>query len=54
MNSISYATAAALVAVALVLHFAAGIDWPWAIVAGAAVSLLVRLLVQHRRPAARL
>lgn len=44
---------AALAAVAVVAHYLVGLDWPWAVVAGAVVALLARA-VFHRRPAARL
>ena len=34
-----------LIAVAVVVHYLTGLDWPWAIVAGAAVSLAARALI---------
>jgi hypothetical protein len=46
-------TLAILAAVALAVHVLAGVDWPWAVVAGAMVSVLVRRVI-HRKPAARL
>lgn len=39
--------------VAVATHYLAALDWPWAIVAGAAASLLARAIF-HRKPAARL
>ena len=45
---LSYAEAAAfIVAVGVPLHYLAGLDWPWAIVIGAAASITTRLA--HRR-----
>jgi preprotein translocase subunit SecE len=40
-----------LAVVAVAAHHIVGLDWPWAIVAGAAASLVARA-VFHRRPAA--
>jgi hypothetical protein len=44
------ATLTVLAATALVGHYLTGLDWPWAIVAGAAVSLAVRAVSDRRRP----
>lgn len=45
-------TTAIVVVVAAAVHYIANVDWPWAIAAGAAASVLVRAIL-HRRPAAR-
>jgi hypothetical protein len=45
-----YAEALAVIAaVAAATHYLIGLDWPWAIAAGAATSILVRAVI-HRRP----
>jgi hypothetical protein len=40
-----------LVAVATAVHYLAGVDWPWAVVAGAAAATLARGLIHRRTPA---
>jgi hypothetical protein len=42
-----------IVAVGVPLHYLAGLDWPWAIVIGAAVSIALRVLI-HGGTLARL
>jgi hypothetical protein len=39
------ATVVVIAAVGLSVHYLAGLDWPWAIAVGAAVSIALRLLV---------
>jgi hypothetical protein len=41
--------AAFIVAVGAPLHYLAGLDWPWAIVIGAAASIMLRFLI-HAEP----
>ncbi len=46
-----YAEAIAiLLVVAVVVHYLVGTDWPWAIVAGAAASVLFRAVLGHKPP----
>jgi hypothetical protein len=54
-RSLTYAaTAAVIVVVGVSVHSLAGLDWPWAIVIGAGVSVALRWLVQgvRKRPLA--
>ena len=44
---------AILLVVAGAVHYLVGTDWPWAIVVGAAVSVLFRALLGHKPPARR-
>lgn len=39
--------AAVIIVVALVVHYLAGLDWPWAFVIGAGASIVLRWLVDH-------
>ncbi|HEY7251068.1 MAG TPA: hypothetical protein VIG37_11295 [Methylomirabilota bacterium] len=41
-------TIAILAAAAIAVHFLAGVDWPWAITAGAAVAVVLRSLLHHK------
>ena len=44
-----YAQTLVILAVtAVVAHYLAGLDWPWALVAGAALSILARALIKAR------
>jgi hypothetical protein len=45
---VTASTLGVLVGVAVAVHYIAGLDWPWAIVAGAAVSMIVRGLLRAR------
>ena len=38
-------TAAFIVTVGVPVHYLAGLDWPWAIVIGAAASIVLRFLI---------
>jgi membrane protein implicated in regulation of membrane protease activity len=52
-TSTAYAqTLVILAAVAVAVHYLVGLDWPWAIVAGAVVSVAARAVI-HRRPEER-
>ena len=42
-------TAAFIVVVGVPVHYLAGLDWPWAIVIGAAASVMLRFLI-HAEP----
>lgn len=42
---------AILAAVAAIVHFIASVDWPWAIVIGAATAVVARRLIHRRTPA---
>ena len=42
---------ATIAAAATALRFLAGLDWPWAITAGAAVAVVLRTVIHHRTPA---
>ena len=47
---------AVIAAVGVQVHYLAGLDWPWAIVIGAAVLIALRWLIraaQRRHPVAR-
>jgi membrane protein implicated in regulation of membrane protease activity len=44
-------TLAVLAAVAVATHFLAGVDWPWSIVAGAGVSVVLRAALRRKTPA---
>jgi Kef-type K+ transport system membrane component KefB len=33
---------------AVIAHYLAGLDWPWALVAGAALSIIARTLINAR------
>lgn len=44
-------TLAVLAAVAVGIHFLAGVDWPWSIVAGAGVSIVLRAVLHGKTPA---
>jgi hypothetical protein len=46
-------TLVVLAVVAVAVHYLAGLDWPWAILAGAVASLLARAVFQHRSAARR-
>ena len=49
-TALTYAeTAAFIVAVGVPIHYFAGLDWPWAIVIGAAASIILRFLI-HAEP----
>lgn len=41
-------TAAVLIAFAAAAHYLAGLDWPWAIAGGAALSVIVRGVLRRR------
>ena len=46
----AYAQAVALIAVVAVpLHFLAGLDWPWAVVAGGLAAIVLRPLIRRAR-----
>jgi hypothetical protein len=38
---------AVIAAVGLLVHYLAGLDWPWAILIGAAASIVLRRLIQR-------
>ena len=42
-------TATLIAAVGVPLHYLAGLDWPWALVIGAAASIILRFLI-HTEP----
>jgi membrane protein implicated in regulation of membrane protease activity len=53
-TALTYLEAVALIAaVSLPVHYLGGVDWPWAIVIGAAASIALRWLI-HRAVAIRL
>ena len=43
-------TVVVLATVAVVVHLAASVDWPWAVVAGAAVTVVLRALIHPKTP----
>jgi membrane protein implicated in regulation of membrane protease activity len=45
-------TVAIVIAVTAAAHYLAGLDWPWAIVTAAALSILLRRLLHRRTPRA--
>ena len=53
-TALTYAeTLVFIVAISVPVHYLAGLDWPWAIVIGAAASIALRWLI-HRAVAIRL
>lgn len=50
-NTLRYLeTIAILVAVAVIVHLLASVDWPWAIAIGAAAAVLLRTLIHRKTP----
>jgi hypothetical protein len=49
-TTVQYIQATAVItAVAAVVHYLTGLEWPWAILIGASASILLRVVLRHPR-----